>query len=58
MAAMATERISGSVESVSRGASETGSAASQLVAASNLLQDASGELSSEVSRFLDELRAA
>ncbi|MGJ5081213.1 methyl-accepting chemotaxis protein [Bradyrhizobium sp. HKCCYLS3013] len=57
-AANGTQRVSRNIDDVQRGASETGSASSQVLAAARSLSAESGRLKREVSRFLGSLRAA
>jgi len=46
------------IGAVSRGANETGAAAAQVLAAASALSRQSGQLSSEVTGFVAEVRAA
>ena len=57
-AAQGTQQVSSNITDVQRGASETGSASSQLLAAAQSLSGDSNRLRSEVSKFLDTVRAA
>ncbi|MGJ5094354.1 methyl-accepting chemotaxis protein [Bradyrhizobium oligotrophicum] len=57
-AANGTQRVSRNIDDVQRGASETGSASSQVLAAARSLSAESGRLKREVSRFLGSLQAA
>jgi methyl-accepting chemotaxis protein len=57
-AAQGTQQVSSNITDVQRGASETGSASSQVLSAAQTLSGDSGRLKSEVSRFLNSVRAA
>ena len=57
-AANGTHRVSRNIDDVQRGASETGSASSQVLTAARSLSAESGRLKREVSRFLGSLQAA
>ncbi|WP_022720752.1 methyl-accepting chemotaxis protein, partial [Rhodopseudomonas sp. B29] len=57
-AAMGTQQVSSNVIDVQRGATETGSASSQVLSSAQTLAQDSTRLRSEVSRFLDSVRAA
>ncbi|UFZ06730.1 methyl-accepting chemotaxis protein [Bradyrhizobium ontarionense] len=57
-AASGTQRVSRNIDDVQRGASETGSASSQVLTAARSLSAESGRLKREVSRFLGSLQAA
>ncbi len=57
-AANGTQRVSRNIDDVQRGASETGSASSQVLTAARSLSAESGRLKREVSRFLGSLQAA
>ena len=57
-AAQGTQQVSSNITDVQRGASETGSASSQLLAAAQLLSGDSNRLKNEVGKFLDTVRAA
>ncbi len=57
-AAHGTQQVSSNITDVQRGASETGSASSQVLSAAQTLSANSGRLKSEVSRFLNSVRAA
>ncbi|BAM90860.1 putative methyl-accepting chemotaxis protein [Bradyrhizobium oligotrophicum S58] len=57
-AANGTQRVSRNIDDVQRGASETGSASSQVLTAARSLSAESGRLKREVSRFLRSLQAA
>jgi len=56
--AQATEAVTLNIGAVSRGANETGAAAAQVLAAASALSRQSGQLSSEVTGFVAEVRAA
>ncbi|WP_428134214.1 methyl-accepting chemotaxis protein [Bradyrhizobium sp.] len=58
LAAHGTQQVSSNIADVQRGASETGTASSQLLAAAQSLSGDSGRLKSEVGKFLDTVRAA
>jgi methyl-accepting chemotaxis protein len=58
LAAQGTQQVSSNITDVQRGASETGSASSQLLAAAQSLSGDSNRLRSEVGKFLDTVRAA
>ena len=53
-----TQEVSSNITDVQRGASETGSASSQVLSAAQSLSGDSNRLKLEVSRFLDTVRAA
>ncbi len=57
-AAQGTMQVSTNVTDVQRGASETGSASSQVLSAAQSLSQDSNRLKQEVSRFLNNVRAA
>jgi methyl-accepting chemotaxis protein len=57
-AAHGTQRVSTNIADVQRGASETGSASSQVLSAARSLSADSGRLKQEVSRFLGSVHAA
>jgi methyl-accepting chemotaxis protein len=57
-AAHGTQRVSTNIGDVQRGASETGSASSQVLAAARLLSADSSRLKLEVRKFLDSVHAA
>jgi methyl-accepting chemotaxis protein len=57
-AARGTEQVSANISDVQRGATETGSASSQVLTAAKTLSGGSSRLQQEVSRFLDSVRAA
>jgi methyl-accepting chemotaxis protein len=57
-AAQGTQQVSANITDVQRGATETGSASSQVLSAAKSLSGDSGRLRSEVSKFLNSVRAA
>jgi methyl-accepting chemotaxis protein len=57
-AAQGTQQVSSNISDVQRGASDTGSASSQVLSAAQTLSADSGRLKSEVSKFLNSVRAA
>ncbi len=57
-AAQGTQQVSSNITDVQRGANETGSASSQVLSAAQTLSADSGRLKSEVSKFLNSVRAA
>ncbi|CCD88449.1 putative sensory transducer protein; signal peptide [Bradyrhizobium sp. ORS 285] len=57
-AARGTQEVSANIADVQRGASETGSASSQVLSAAKSLSTDSNRLKTEVSRFLETVRAA
>jgi methyl-accepting chemotaxis protein len=57
-AAQGTQRVSANVTDVQRGATETGSASSQVLSAAKSLSSDSGRLKVEVSKFLTSVRVA
>jgi methyl-accepting chemotaxis protein len=57
-AARGTQQVSSNITDVQRGASETGSASSQLLAAAQSLSGDSSRLKLEVGKFLSSVRAA
>ena len=57
-AAHGTQQVSSNITDVQRGASETGSASSQVLAAAKSLSDESTRLKREVGKFLSSVRAA
>ncbi|CCD88448.1 Methyl-accepting chemotaxis sensory transducer [Bradyrhizobium sp. ORS 285] len=57
-AAAGTEQVSSNITDVQRGATETGSASSQVLSAAQMLSGDSSRLKTEVSRFLETVRAA
>jgi methyl-accepting chemotaxis protein len=57
-AAQGTMQVSANIGDVQRGAGETGSASSQVLSAAQSLSGESNRLKTEVSRFLDSVRAA
>ena len=57
-AAQGTQQVSSNITDVQRGAGETGTASSQLLAAAQSLSGDSNRLKSEVGKFLDTVRAA
>jgi methyl-accepting chemotaxis protein len=56
--AQATERVTNTIATVSQGATETGTASTQVLGAADGLSRQADQLSSEVSRFLEDVRAA
>jgi methyl-accepting chemotaxis protein len=58
LAAQGTHQVSANITDVQRGAGETGSASSQVLAAAQSLSGDSNRLKQEVGRFLDTVRAA
>ena len=57
-AAQGTQQVSSNITDVQRGATETGTASSQVLSAAQMLSNDSGRLKNEVSRFLTNVRAA
>jgi methyl-accepting chemotaxis protein len=57
-AAAGTQQVSSNITDVERGATETGSASSQVLSAAKSLSADSGRLRHEVEKFLDNVRAA
>ncbi|MBO4221198.1 methyl-accepting chemotaxis protein [Bradyrhizobium neotropicale] len=57
-AAQGTHQVSANITDVQRGATETGSASSQVLSAAKALSGDSSRLKVEVSKFLDSVRAA
>jgi methyl-accepting chemotaxis protein len=57
-AAHGTQQVSSNITDVQRGASETGSASSQVLAAAKSLSDESARLKREVGKFSSSVRAA
>lgn len=57
-AANGTAEVAASITDVSRGASETGSASTQVLASAKALSEESQELTKEVTKFLEGIRAA
>jgi methyl-accepting chemotaxis protein len=57
-AAVGTQQVSSNITNVQRGASETGSASSQVLSAARILSGDSNRLKLEVGKFLDSVRAA
>jgi methyl-accepting chemotaxis protein len=57
-AAQGTEQVSSNITDVQRGAGETGSASTQVLAAAQSLSSDSNGLKLEVGKFLDTVRAA
>jgi len=57
-AAHGTQQVSANIADVQRGASETGSASSQVLTAAKSLSGESGRLRLEVGKFLNSVRAA
>jgi methyl-accepting chemotaxis protein len=57
-AAHGTQQVSANITDVQRGAGETGSASSQVLSAAQMLSGDSNRLKSEVSKFLNSVRAA
>ena len=57
-AAHGTQQVSANIADVQRGASETGSASAQVLSAAKSLSTDSNRLKTEVSRFLETVRAA
>jgi methyl-accepting chemotaxis protein len=57
-AAQGTQQVSANITDVQRGASETGSASAQVLSAAQMLSGDAGRLKTEVTRFLDTVRAA
>ena len=57
-AADGTARVAGNIADVNKGATETGSASTQVLASAQSLAQDSGQLKSEVERFLATVRAA
>jgi methyl-accepting chemotaxis protein len=57
-AAHGTQQVSANITDVQRGATETGSASSQVLSAAQLLSGDSSRLKTEVGRFLESVRAA
>ena len=58
LAAQGTMQVSSNITDVQRGASETGSASAQVLAAAQSLSGESNHLKAEVSKFLESVRAA
>jgi methyl-accepting chemotaxis protein len=57
-AAQGTLQVSSNITDVRRGASETGTASSQVLSAAQMLSGDSNRLKLEVGKFLDSVRAA
>jgi methyl-accepting chemotaxis protein len=57
-AAQGTMQVSSNIADVQRGASETGSASSQVLSAAKSLSGDSSRLKQEVGKFLNSVRAA
>jgi methyl-accepting chemotaxis protein len=57
-AAQGTQQVSSNITDVQRGATETGSASSQVLSAAQTLSADSARLKSEVSKFVESVRAA
>jgi methyl-accepting chemotaxis protein len=57
-AAQGTEQVASNITDVQRGASETGSASSQVLASAQMLANDSARLKMEVEKFLNTVRAA
>ncbi|RYH56159.1 MAG: HAMP domain-containing protein, partial [Alcaligenaceae bacterium] len=57
-AAQGTQEVSSNITDVQRGAGETGAASAQVLSAAQALSGESGRLRTEVSKFLDTVRAA
>jgi methyl-accepting chemotaxis protein len=57
-AARGTSSVAENIENVNRGAADTGSASSQVLASARLLSNEGSRLKLEVDRFLDSVRAA
>ncbi|MET4170292.1 methyl-accepting chemotaxis protein [Bradyrhizobium sp. LA6.1] len=57
-ACQGTQQVSSNIVDVQRGASETGSASSQVLAAAQSLSSDSNRLKLEVDKFLSTVRAA
>jgi methyl-accepting chemotaxis protein len=57
-AARGTQQVSASIVDVQRGASQTGSASSNVLASARSLSGESSRLKVEVGKFLDAIRAA
>ena len=57
-AAHGTQQVSANIADVQRGASETGSASAQVLAAAKSLSSESSRLKREVGKFLTSVRAA
>jgi methyl-accepting chemotaxis protein len=57
-AAQGTQQVSANITDVQRGASETGSASSQVLSAAKSLSGDSNRLKLEVGKFLNSVRAA
>jgi methyl-accepting chemotaxis protein len=57
-AAHGTQQVSANITDVQRGAGETGSASSQVLAAAKSLSGESSRLKLEVGKFLNSVRAA
>jgi methyl-accepting chemotaxis protein len=57
-ASQGTQQVSANIADVQRGANETGSASSQVLAAAQSLSGDSSRLKREVGKFLDSVRAA
>ncbi len=57
-AAQGTRQVSSNITEVQRGASETGTASSQVLSAAQSLSQDSNRLKLEVDRFLSNVRAA
>ena len=57
-AAAGTQQVSANITDVKRGATETGSASSQVLSAAQLLSGDSNRLKLEVGKFLESVRAA
>jgi methyl-accepting chemotaxis protein len=58
LAAQGTAQVAVNITDVNRGASETGSASSRVLASAQSLAGESGRLKREVDNFLDTVRAA
>jgi methyl-accepting chemotaxis protein len=57
-AAQGTQQVSSNITDVQRGATETGTASSQVLSAAQMLSGDSNRLKTEVTKFLDTVRAA
>jgi methyl-accepting chemotaxis protein len=57
-AAQGTQQVSANIGNVEHGATETGSASSQVLSAAQMLSHDSNRLKLEVGKFLDSVRAA
>jgi len=57
-AALGTDQVSSNVTEVQRGATETGTASSQVLSAAQMLSEDSNRLKVELTKFLATVRAA